>query len=469
MNILSSLNYDFPRYEYNAAKSTALTQVSRENTAIEANEETNFFNGVNSANVIHLPITANRRDDFLQNQSYETAPPVIAHSEFVPAELVIHLMTKKKKLALGKKFETDRVAYDAHTQGRDRITNMEAAMHTFVTPLAIVNMTGDYYYSGKHRVAKFDGNQGRQVILSAAIQPDFECEGNNAVMLKVAEVTDMPVEGGQFIRFTLPNLAEKHNLRIRQMYDECLQRHMTYYLTSSHRLPSKAEVAQMPVTHIKNQVTAKKFLQRLMKKPAAEIAASVQDQFAVLNGHTISLEVLFNAYVHQLRNELTALERNTPQGYVYTIDPPAIFATQLGRKLGVEILNRLQAAAFSYVRQSMPLGNMKTIAFNDYEDKTLISCLQKAMPNTAVVSKASLFDATTHRYKGPQGYALVLHNNSDGFGQNIQYELPEGSMDGALGSFSDAAVALRRERPDLLSRIISIESSVLDQPYNPAS
>ena len=57
------------------------------------------------------------------------------------------------------------------------------------------------------------------------------------------------------------------------------------------------------------------------------------------------------------------------------------------------------------------------------------------------------------KYIGPQGLALVIHNNSDAFGQNIEFE-GVSSMDGMVGSYSNAACLLKRNRPDLLSRVV---------------
>jgi hypothetical protein len=49
-----------------------------------------------------------------------------------------------------------------------------------------------------------------------------------------------------------------------------------------------------------------------------------------------------------------------------------------------------------------------------------------------------------------EGAILVIHNNSDGFGQNIETENAFGSLDGAIGANSSAAASLRRDRKDLL-------------------
>lgn len=50
--------------------------------------------------------------------------------------------------------------------------------------------------------------------------------------------------------------------------------------------------------------------------------------------------------------------------------------------------------------------------------------------------------------------ALVIHNNSDAFGQTIETE-GQSSMDGVIGVNSDAAVLLSRQRKDHLLRPIT--------------
>lgn len=52
-----------------------------------------------------------------------------------------------------------------------------------------------------------------------------------------------------------------------------------------------------------------------------------------------------------------------------------------------------------------------------------------------------------------KGTTLVLHNNSDGFGQNIETE-GVSSLDGALGVYSSAAAGLHRKRKDLMEVVV---------------
>lgn len=178
------------------------------------------------------------------------------------------------------------------------------------------------------------------------------------------------------------------------------------------------------------------------------------------NGSILSLELLYSTAEHQARNELAALEVLCPQGYVYTYDPASIFAAQIGPK----ILNRLMARAVRELFNAYAFPNMRVFAFNDYADKGIIKMLHKQLGTTqmgsfvTVVSKQDLFRGPggplglydVSRLKEAEGAMLVVHNNSDAFGQNIETEGMSGSLDGAIGTSSSAAAGLDRSRKDLL-------------------
>src|ERR1700753_2392315 len=99
--------------------------------------------------------------------------PWIAHSKFVPTALVEDLMREKKDAAIAVKFEMKNTP-------PDRITNMEGAMRTFVTPIVDATIHGDYQWKGGHSIYRFgsyDGRQlGRRVLISALVQQDYEDE-----------------------------------------------------------------------------------------------------------------------------------------------------------------------------------------------------------------------------------------------------------------------------------------------------
>jgi len=117
----------------------------------------------------------------------------------------------------------------------------------------------------------------------------------------------------------------------------------------------------------------------------------------------------------------------------------------------VTLLNRLQILAFKQMQKKSPLNHLKKIGFNDFSDKGAIPLLKKVFPNIPIEPKSVLFESDHYSVK--ENYALVLHNNSDAFGQNIESEGPS-SMDGVIGYYSDAACQLRRDRKDLLAQLI---------------
>jgi hypothetical protein len=78
--------------------------------------------------------------------------------------------------------------------------------------------------------------------------------------------------------------------------------------------------------------------------------------------------------------------------------------------------------------------------------------LLQAIFGEKATTKGALF--SNFRYtNGPKDKALVLHNNSDGFGQNIEHE-GASSMDGMIGLGSNAYLALQRTRKDLCTYIV---------------
>jgi hypothetical protein len=72
----------------------------------------------------------NDRSVFLEGGSDRFSPPIISKSHFVSNKMAEHLMKNKKYLALGVKY-----------QYGDLITNMEGALHTFVTPISNIFLT----------------------------------------------------------------------------------------------------------------------------------------------------------------------------------------------------------------------------------------------------------------------------------------------------------------------------------------
>lgn len=172
-------------------------------------------------------------------------PPLISCSDFIPRDLVAHLMRKKKSSAIGVKYEDG-----------DEITNMEGAMHTFVTPiLSRCEVYGDYKYAGMHTVDRFGTQPGadgignfhttRTVVLSASIQMDFE---NSEVLLAACSVGE-EVIGRDLLAdktWAIPNSTAKQKKELRDTYDRSLRQHMVYHLTRKKMLPYAGKVGADP-------------------------------------------------------------------------------------------------------------------------------------------------------------------------------------------------------------------------------
>jgi hypothetical protein len=394
--------------------------------------------------VTNVPVGSDSRRWYLNNPS-SVPPPFISSSAFVPEAMIEHLMRKKKNSALGVKFQ-------AHRTPPDEITNMEGALHTFVTPLVLAYLHGDYIYRGGHCMTRFTSidnmQQARLVIISAQIQPDFE---GPDVLLALAALKENPLPGSSLPNgFLFPDVATKQIATERAAYDISLKRHMVGHLTQEARLHSIREAAaQMTESPIA-------LLESFIRSPSPNPANLTSTYFKLPYGSILSLELLFNTALYQLRNELSALETLCPQGYVYTSDPPSIFA----REIGSTILNRLQFAALKHLAAENAFLNMRVFAFNDYTDHGAINLLKAALsnqPHVMVVPKSALFKGPRSTYAAlpsTEGALLVLHNNSDAFGQNIETEWESGSMDGAIGANSSAAASLKRDRSDLISNLM---------------
>jgi hypothetical protein len=245
----------------------------------------------------------------------------------------------------------------------------------------------------------------------------------------------------------------------RAEYDLALLKHMVYHLTKDHKRPgtSSHSTQKIELKNLEDLIT-KKFSED------SQLADSLKDKYFTVNDKNLSAEILFNSYVEQLRNEFGVLEKTCPQGYVYTIDPPSIFANAIGEE-GVKWLNRLQTLAFKKLSMDKIFKNLKVIGFNDYKDKGMIQLLKQSLDseNTSisvskitVMSKSSLFPGEGN-YSPPdicKSCALVVHNNSNAFGQNIESQQMGDSMDGVFGNISDASSGLKRKRSDLLKHAV---------------
>ncbi|MBS0620188.1 MAG: hypothetical protein JSS61_01850 [Verrucomicrobia bacterium] len=392
------------------------------------------FSAIDSSKLQTFPSSTpvSERKDFLKLPN-SSPPPIIGKSRFVSGGMVEHLMRDKKDSACNVKYEEG-----------DRITNMEGALHTFVTPVCDVLMTGDCTWAGKVQGAPFGNNQVRNVILSAAVQPDFE---NDTVMMPLVRVREEAVEGTELSAMVTRSEEEKTNRAAHDKYEEDLLKHMVYSLSQDHRIPALSEIRQ---ENIMDQEQAQLYLEELITTDKPH--QNLKGKFMRVGEEVISLEILFRTYIEQIRNEFNVLNMNATQGYIYTIDPPSIFARGIGGPKGAAILNRLQALAFKELYSPIAFSGLKVVGFNDYADKAMVGLLQQALPDVRVIKKSELYNPTG-AYIGDPGLALVIHNNSDAFGQNIETERTT-SMDGVIGTYSNAACALKRDRPDLIDHIV---------------
>jgi hypothetical protein len=371
-------------------------------------------------------------------------------------------MRRKKNSALGVKW----------VKGDD-ITNMEGAMHTFVTPIiSRCEINGDYSYNpafGGHSINRFGDTLQRSgtdeskrkyqlarfVVLSASIQMDFE---DAKVMLSACMLEESETVGHDLSSdsaWVILDKKAKQDDKQRQAYNESLRQHIIYHLTEVRRLPARKSVKGLLDIDATIQL-----LESFITTPIDKTDKIVGKYTSLDNTRIVSLEILFNTAAQQAKNELAALEVLCPQGYVYTYDPASIFA----RKIGAKILNRLMFAALKHLSEHGKFENMRVFGFNDYADRGAMSLLRSALrrqEHVIVTSKQDLFNGAggaqglydvTHIPQA-SGAMLVVHNNSDGFGQNIETEGMVGSLDGAIGSSSSAAASLERNRKDLLDFI----------------
>lgn len=407
-----------------------------------------------------VPASASPRDFYLKNY-HLVPPPLISISEFIPKPLAEHLMRNKKDSALGQKF----VEGGKHA---DDITNMEGALHTFVTPAMTAVMVGDYLFRGGHGIVRFGSEDGkrkvRNVVMSASIQMDFEFK---VVMFEVSKIRTEAVLGESLLenpQWEILGKNKKQDDELRNDYDDQLRSYMVYHLTKAHTLPARDEIDMEFCMSVKKSV---EYLEEMTTKSGPDFLANIENTISTMftdvgRNEILSLELLLNTALHQLRNELSALESMCPRGYVYTYDPPSIFAG----KVGATLLNRLLILALKVISEKNNFTNMRIFGFNDYVDKEALTLVQTALANQShvhVCSKSRLFQGKGGLYdlakagekfeKTGGGAMLIVHNNSDGFGQNIESEGAGGSLDGAIGASSSAAGSLLRKRDDLVAHV----------------
>ena len=410
-----------------------------------------------------VPITCTEpRAHWLSWASTSTSPPpVIASSPFIPDNLVEHLMRNKRDSAITTK-------YLAGTA----ITNAEAALHSFVTALVPAAACGDYAWHGAHSVVELgptrDGRRrrARRIVLSTALHQDFE---DGQVAETFFAVARAPISGQDLYvggSFSIPTVAQKEEDLQRAAYDFRLKRHAVRHLVSSGALPSLGSLPHPPWS----SAQATTLLKRLLSNsPSVPPSAACRNRCLVLeSGTVLSLDMLVGAYIACLTNELSALEALCSLdegGYAYTFSPPAIFA----RRLPADLSTLLVLCAVREVvlaadegpphdpvpRPALPAMRLFALGTHLPALAALLPLARAVLPpHVVVLARDDLFPAehggTLALPPECDGATLVVHNNSDAFGQNIESEAAGGSLDGVLGAWTDASRSLRRDREDLL-------------------
>ena len=370
--------------------------------------------------------TAKVRAYYLAHRQHEPGP-VICASPWIPKTMVEHLMRNKRDLAIGTKYISG-----------SKITNMQGALHTFVTALVPVKLHGDYVFRNGHNIQRFHVTGGKQqyrsVIVSTMIHLDFEDE--NVGMMFFAVRPDTLPRNDQCLSMPQPPDVR---LDYRNRYENMV-RTEAYWQLIGHK-HAALDSHELDITAASQMLSLS-----LTSSPKRPLLNTVR-----VNGKPLYIDMMLRTVRESLSNDLRGLEILC-KAYIYTWDPPSIFA----RMLDANFLNLLMVHALRDLLHTLPLVNMKAFAFNDYADKTVLPHLQRIFanrPDIACIPKSALFDAKTGLYTGLSSAphaTLVLHNNSDGFGQNCEFEGLT-SMDGIIGCYSSLAAGLHRQRPDLVS------------------
>ncbi|BGP01984.1 hypothetical protein RTBOTA2_005243 [Rhodotorula toruloides] len=407
-----------------------------------------------------VPSSPLPRTHFLSSHSTSsTPPPVIARSAFIPDSLVEHLMRNKRDSAITTKYLPDTA-----------ITNAEAAMHSFVTALVVATQCGDYAWKGGHTAVELGTSArgrrlGRKVVVSTALHNDFEDSQVAEVFFALEDDElvgrDLRLRQGG-ARFVVPSAEEKNHDAFRRAYDETLRQHAVYHLLPERRLPSLHELAHRPWTVDETISRLVAHLQTPLSsahETPTQLLSSRSIRLSQPSSSILSLSFLLATHITSLTNELSALEALTAdKGYIYTYQPPSIFARRLPAEVSVLLvfcaLREVQLAARE--AGALKLDKMRAFALSTHTSSlsSLFPLLSLQLPSHILsLHLSSLFPAPSHLYAPPpslRGATLVIHNNSDAFGQNIESEESGGSLDGVVGCWGDASRALRRERGDLV-------------------
>ncbi|BGP18457.1 hypothetical protein JCM10213_003189 [Rhodosporidiobolus nylandii] len=402
-----------------------------------------------------VPAGASPRSRALSSSSPPPPPPVIAVSAFLPLDFSEHLFREKADSAITTKYLPGRA-----------ITNGEAALHSFATALVRVVQCADYAWQGGHSQVELgttpDGRYrlGRRAVLSTSLHCDFEDDQVAEAFFALPSFE--PLLGRDLGTWRIPTPEEKKNGVLRARYDRELKQHAVWHLLPSRSLPCVSAPPQPAWTVPEAISHLRHFLSR--PSPTRRPSDFLSSASVRLPSHpytVLSLPFLLVTHIHLLANELSALESLTGGGgYLYTHDPPSIFA----RRLPAELSTLLVFLALrELVLAGSDLRNMRCFALNAFtpELASLFPLLPSVLPAHVVpLTRTQLFSGPSCTLASPAQLralglkgdeTLVLHNNSDAFGQNVESERAGGSVDGVLGEWGDAAAALRRDRRDLMN------------------
>jgi len=384
-------------------------------------------------------------------------------------------MTSKRSLVEQEKF------FSADTV-RGYITLIEGIAHTLVTPVVEVLMCGDYsYQNGSHNVTYFHAmevilpastnegqpdneepevsfrRQGRKVLISAAVPMNFERPDAMIELCRVLREWERVGDEMDHTWKVLDNRAKQMDAIENKRYERQLLRHMRLNLLHDKAQAGYHKLTTSPWTF----ETLFSNLYTYIMDPYFTHETVWNKYFALPsragNGHTISLEILFNVAVHQLRNELSVLEACCPQGYVYTHKLSERFSTFMG-STHTPILDRLMILALKHFASTCHLTNMRVFAYYAEYDTQGMDLLQSALtlqPHVQVVELKELFPAPTFLYKPPENCEkalLVLHTDTAAFEEISGAD--NGTCHGLIAKASSAAASFSRFRPDLLSYIM---------------
>jgi hypothetical protein len=174
--------------------------------------------------------------------------------------------------------------------------------------------------------------------------------------------------------------------------------------------------------------------------------------------------MLFWLHYYQIIIELNSLNDMIENQYIYVYRPPSIFMSVFQES--PILSNRLRVLALQYIYFTQPFlfRKMHNMVITTFRDPTIVFLIKKYIfdlrLNNHFIRVESFDDQNTFykhkrygfKYRGPEKMALVIPNNSDAFGRNIETE-GESSVDGIVGNYSNAAYVLSTARKDLLFNI----------------